>query len=53
MRGEVGSPIEITIRRRGEKKALTFNIVREIIQIRSVKAELLEKYWIYKTNLIQ
>ncbi len=43
MRGEVGSPIEITIRRRGEKKALTFNIVREIIQIRSVKAELLEK----------
>ena len=43
MRGEVGSPIEITIRRRGVKKALTFNIVREIIQIRSVKAELLEK----------
>ena len=43
MRGEVGSPIELTIRRRGEKKALTFNIVREIIQIRSVKAELLEK----------
>ena len=43
MRGDVGSPIEITIRRRGEKKALTFNIVREIIQIRSVKAELLEK----------
>ena len=43
MRGEVGSPIEITIRRRGVKKALTFNIVREIIQIKSVKAELLEK----------
>jgi len=43
MRGEVGSPIELTIRRRGEKKALTFNIIREIIQIRSVKADLLEK----------
>ena len=43
MRGPVGSSIELTIRRRGEKKALTFEIVREIIQIRSVKADLLEK----------
>ncbi len=43
MRGPVGSPIELTIRRRGERKALTFKIVREIIQIQSVKAELLEK----------
>ena len=42
MRGPVGSPIELTIRRRGEKKALTFNIVREIIQIRSVKSDLIE-----------
>ena len=43
MRGPVGSEIELTIRRRGEKKALTFNIVREVIQIKSVKADLLEK----------
>ena len=43
MRGPVGSGIELTIRRRGEKKALTYNIIREIIQIQSVKAELLEK----------
>ena len=43
MRGPVGSGIELTIRRRGEKKALTFNIVREVIQIKSVKADLLEK----------
>ena len=43
MRGSVGSEIELTVRRRGEKKALTFKIVREIIQIKSVKAELLEK----------
>ena len=35
--------IELTVRRRGEKKALTFNIVREIIQIQSVKADLLDK----------
>ncbi len=43
MRGPVGSSIDLTIRRRGEKKALTFQVTREIIQIKSVKAELLEK----------
>ena len=43
MRGPVGSSIELTIRRRGEKKALTFNIVREIIEIQSVKADLIDK----------
>ena len=43
MRGPVGSSIELIIRRRGEKKALTFNITREIIKIQSVKADLLEK----------
>ena len=42
MRGPVGSSIEITIRRRGEKKALIFNIKREIIEVQSVKFELLE-----------
>ena len=41
MRGPVGSAIELTIRRRGEKKALTFNVTREIIQIKSVKSELI------------
>ena len=43
MRGPVGSGIELTIRRRGEKKHLTFKIIREVIQIQSVKSELLEK----------
>ena len=43
MRGPVGTGIELTVRRRGEKKALTFNIVREVIQIQSVKADLIEK----------
>ncbi len=43
MRGPVGSSIEITVRRRGEKKALIFNIVREIIEIQSVKTEILDK----------
>ena len=43
MRGPVGSGIELTVRRRGEKKALTFTIIREIIEIKSVKADKLEK----------
>ena len=43
MRGSVGSEIELTIRRRGEKKALNFIITREIIQIKSVKADLLNE----------
>ena len=43
MRGPVGSEIELTIRRRGEKKALNFIITREIIQIKSVKADLLNE----------
>ena len=43
MRGPVGSKIEITIRRRGVKKALIFNITREIIEIQSVKSKLLNK----------
>ena len=40
MRGPVGSDIEITIRRRGVKKALIFNITRDIIKIASVKSEI-------------
>ena len=42
MRGSVGSGIELTVRRRGVKKALTFNIIREIIEIQSVKSKLLD-----------
>jgi len=36
MRGPIGSSIEITIRRKGLKKAKIFKITREIIEIRSV-----------------
>ena len=39
MRGPVGTDIEITVRRRGEKKALTFVITRDIIEVSSVKSE--------------
>ena len=43
MRGPVGSNIEITVRRIGEKKALIFDITREIIQITSVKSKILNE----------
>ncbi len=43
MRGPVGSGIELTVRRRGERKALTFNIIREIIQVQSVKSEIIDE----------
>ena len=43
MRGPVGSDIEITVRRRGEKKALIFVITREIIEVASVRTEIKDK----------
>ena len=42
MKGPVGTSIELTVRRKGEKNALTFNITREIIEIQSVKSDLLD-----------
>jgi carboxyl-terminal processing protease len=42
MRGPIGSSIEITVRRRGVKKSLIFNITREIIEVQSVKSELID-----------
>jgi len=42
MRGKVGTDIEITVRRRGEKKALTFIITRDIIEVASVKSEIID-----------
>jgi len=42
MRGPVGSKLEITIRRKGVKKALIFNITREIIEVKSVKSKIID-----------
>ena len=42
MRGPVGTDINITVRRRGEKKALNFKITREIIEIKSVKSNIID-----------
>ena len=43
MRGPVNTSIEITIRRKGLKKAKIFKIKREIIEIKSVASKLIEK----------
>tara|TARA_B100001250_G_C19797936_1_gene789666 strand:+ start:419 stop:1564 length:1146 start_codon:yes stop_codon:yes gene_type:complete len=43
MRGPVGTDIEITVRRRGEKKALIFKITRDIINVASVKSKIIEE----------
>ena len=42
MRGPVGTPIEITIRRKNLRKAKNIKIIREVIEIRSVVSELFE-----------
>tara|TARA_B100000686_G_scaffold82629_1_gene89287 strand:- start:1869 stop:3014 length:1146 start_codon:yes stop_codon:yes gene_type:complete len=42
MRGPVGTDIEITVRRRGEKKALIFKITRDIIKVASVKSKIID-----------
>ena len=42
MRGPVGSEIKITIRRAGVKKALIFNIKRNIIKVESVKSSIIQ-----------
>ena len=42
MRGPVGSEINITVRRRGIKKAIIFNITREIIKVESVKSKIID-----------
>tara|TARA_B100000315_G_scaffold63025_1_gene57217 strand:+ start:911 stop:2053 length:1143 start_codon:yes stop_codon:yes gene_type:complete len=43
MRGPVGSKIEITVRRIGIKKAIIFNITREIIEVKSVKSKIIDE----------
>ena len=42
MRGPVGTEIILTVRRKGKKKSLEFKIKREIIEIKSVNAKIIE-----------
>ena len=43
MRGKIGTPIEITIRRKGLKKSKVIKIIRDTIKIKSVSSKIIEK----------
>ena len=43
MRGPVGSKINLTIRRKGERKAIDKSIERKIIEVQSVEAKIIDK----------
>jgi len=47
MRGKEGTPIQITIVRKGENKPLKINIIRGKIKIKSVKAKTINKNILY------
>ncbi len=43
MRGAIGTSTKLTVRRKGEKKSLEFEIQREIIEVKSVEAKIISK----------
>ena len=43
MRGPVGTPINLTIRRKNVKKPLEFKIIRRIIEVKSVNSKVISK----------
>jgi carboxyl-terminal processing protease len=47
MRGKPGSPINLTIIRMGAQKPITYKLNREIIEVKSVKSELLDNNYGY------
>lgn len=47
MRGQAGSPIDLTILRKGANKPLVFKVVREKIEIKSVNSKLLDNQYGY------
>ncbi|HCJ4386485.1 TPA: S41 family peptidase [Legionella pneumophila] len=47
MHGKPGTTIELTILRKGVNKPLTFDLIREIIQIKSVKSKMLSEGYGY------
>ena len=42
MRGPIGSSIDLTIRRKGEKKIINKTIIRKMIQVKSVEAKIIK-----------
>jgi carboxyl-terminal processing protease len=47
LRGPQGAEVEIVVRRAAQENQITFNIVRDIIQIKSVKSRLLDNNYGY------
>ena len=47
MRGKKGTEITISVRREGEPRLIDISLIREVIQIRSVKSKILEKGYAY------
>ncbi|MDY0116047.1 MAG: S41 family peptidase [Sulfurimonadaceae bacterium] len=47
MRGKVGTPIEITVVRKGESKPIHIKIIRDIITIESVYSKLINDEYLY------
>lgn len=47
MRGPKGTKVKLTVIRKGEKKPLEFDIVRDVITIQSVKSQMLEPSYGY------
>ena len=47
MRGAPGSTIELTVLRKGARKPLTFTLLREKIEVKSVKSRLLDRQYGY------
>ena len=47
MRGKAGSPVTLTMLRKGEKLPLTFKLTRQVIKISSVKSKMLDQNFGY------
>jgi carboxyl-terminal processing protease len=47
MRGKPGSTIDLTIIRMGAKKPMTFKLMRQLIEVKSIKSELLDNNYGY------
>ncbi|MEE9254580.1 MAG: S41 family peptidase, partial [Pseudomonadales bacterium] len=47
MRGEPGTPIKITVRREGVAEPLDFDLVRDVIEVTSVRSRMLEAGYAY------
>ena len=49
MRGAIGTSIKLTVRRKGVKKAIIFDIKREVIEVKSIDAKILGEKKILQT----